>query len=285
MNYPPFALRPFSLPEIPMQNTRLAEFGRIDQTNDPNYFIRFLDEACAQASFRAYKDGLIAGLEIKPGSQILDVGCGTGDDVREMARLVGMGGRVVGVDNSQSMIAEAKKRSEGLDLPIEFHLAEALALPFDSGTFDGCRIDRSLMHTPDARGTLAEMIRVTRPAGRVAIYEVDFETLIIDADDRSLARRIAHTWCDNFRNGWLGRRVPRLVRELGLQDISVVPYTLLLTPSLAIPLLGPATTERAIALGNITAAEGQAWLSHLDELQREGRFFSTLSGFLVVGHT
>ena len=171
-----------------METTRLAEFGRIDATADPDYFVRFLDAACAAASFRAYKRRMIDLLELAPGRVVLDVGCGTGDDVRDMATLVGPGGKVVGIDNSQAMIGVARRRAEGGGLPVEFCCGDCLGLPFEAKSFDGCRADRSLMHVPDAGQALAEMKRVTRPGGRVVVFEVDFETLFIGAQDRGLAQ-------------------------------------------------------------------------------------------------
>src|SRR4051812_29086100 len=108
-----------------MQPTSLSEFGRIDQTGDPATFVRFLDAACAAASFQQYKQHLIRVLDIKEGRRILDVGCGTGDDAREMAKHVGSSGRVVGVDNSQAMITLAQKRAEGTGLSVEFRVVDA----------------------------------------------------------------------------------------------------------------------------------------------------------------
>src|SRR5207302_6698364 len=154
-----------------MQQTSLSEFGRIDQTGDPATFVTFLDAACASASFKQYKQHLIRALDVKPCRRILDVGCGTGDDAREMAHLVGSQGRIVGVDNSQAMIGLAQQRAEGTGLAVEFQVADALALPFETASFDGACADRSLMHVPDARQVLAEMVRVTRTGGRIAVYE------------------------------------------------------------------------------------------------------------------
>jgi ubiquinone/menaquinone biosynthesis C-methylase UbiE len=263
-----------------MAQTRLAEFGTIDQTADAGYFIRFLDAAGTEASFRAYKDRLSERLDLRPGVRVLDVGCGTGDDARAMAR---GGGWVVGIDNSQAMIDEARRRSADSGLPVDFQVADALALPFAADSFDGCRADRSLMHVPDTRRALAEMLRVTRPGGRLAVYEVDFGTLVIDADDRTLARKVVNAWSDSVRNGWLGRHIPAIIRDLGLRDLEVLPHTLMLTPELSLPLLGSATVERAVADGLLSADEGRTWLQHLAELQRHGRFFSSLTGFLVFG--
>jgi ubiquinone/menaquinone biosynthesis C-methylase UbiE len=264
-------------------STRLVEFGKIDHAADPSVFFRFLDDASAEASFQAYKRQLLDLLAPAPGLRVLDVGCGTGDDVRAMAALVGPAGKSVGVDNSRLMIDEARRRAGDGDPAVEFHVAEATALPFADGTFDACRADRSLMHVPDARRVLAEMARVTKPGGRVAAYEVDFETLVIAPGERGLARRLVHFWCDGFRDGWLGRRIPAILLDLGLSELQVIPHTLRLTPALALPFLGAATVERAVEAGTVTADEGRAWLEGLDEARRSGRLFSTLTGFLVAG--
>ena len=263
-----------------MEQTRLAQFGSIDQTTDPSIFIRFLDAACAEGSFQTYKRRMNELLGLPGAVRLLDVGCGTGDDARQMAEV---GGRVVGVDNSQIMIAEARQRTAGKELRVEFKLADALALPFAADSFDGCRADRSLMHVPDPRRALAEMLRVTRPGGRVVVYEVDFETVVIDTPHKGPARAVARAWCDSVRDGWLGRRLPGLLSELGLHEVAAWPHTLVLPPALAVPLLGAATVERAVRQGALTATEGQTWLEHLDELQRSGRFFSTMTGFLAAG--
>src|SRR5262249_45742388 len=179
--------------------------------------------------------------------------------------------------------AEAGRRADGAGLPVEFQVADALGLPFADDSFDACRADRSLMHVPDPRRALAEMARVLRRGGRLAVYEVDFETVVLDVDERALMRTVIRAWCDGLRDGWLGRRVPRLLREVGLKETMAWPHTLTLTPALARPLLGPATVERAVAQGMLTADEGRAWLQRLDELERSGRFFCTLTGFLTAG--
>jgi ubiquinone/menaquinone biosynthesis C-methylase UbiE len=264
-----------------MSNTDLAQFGKIDQTGDPAHFVSFLDAACAAESFKVYKRQLLDWMRFTTG-RALDVGCGTGDDVREMASVVGSRGHVVGVDNSVAMIDEAKRRA-GSTANVEFITAEATDVPFPDGSFDATRADRSLMHVPDAHRVLHEMVRVTRPGGRVVVFEVDFETAVIDVEDRELARKVIHTWCDGFRDGWLGRRMPRVFAELGLKEIQLAAHALVLTPPLALPIMGKATAERAVRAGTITPADGELWLAQLDELQRRGRFFASLTGFLVAG--
>jgi trans-aconitate methyltransferase len=70
-----------------MDKHKLFGFTNVDQTNDPDYYIRFLDQASADESFQAYKRHSFALLDLQPGRHVLDVGCGTGEDARAMASL------------------------------------------------------------------------------------------------------------------------------------------------------------------------------------------------------
>lgn len=266
-----------------MNKPKLFGFTDVDQTNDPDYFIRFLDEASADESFQAYKQHSFALMDLRPGQHVLDVGCGTGEDARAMAQRVAPGGRVVAVDGSQSMIATARQRAEGCALPVEFQVADAQRLPFADGSFDSSRADRIFMHLESPAEALREMRRVTRPGGRVLVYEVDFETITLDLPDRQRTRQIVNTWCDSFRNGWLGRHVPALFRETGLEEIHISPATLWLRYPVALQMVGPTTVERACAAGLLTEAEGDDWLRQLQECYQTGTLFCTLTGFLVAG--
>src|SRR5262249_19282039 len=236
------------------------------------------------ASLKADKVQVTGVTHLGPGQRVLDAGSGTGEDAQDMARQVGSSGGVVGIDNSQAMVAVAQQRAAGLGLPVEFRVADMLNLPFSPESFDGCRADRSLMHVPDPRKALLEMMRVTRPGGNIVVFEVDFEMVVIDADDRVLARKVVNSWCDGFRNGWLGRHIPALLAGLGLKDLKVAGHTLTLTPELAALMVGPATVAKTVEAGRLTPAEGRKWLDHLGELERSGRFFSTLTGYIVAGH-
>jgi ubiquinone/menaquinone biosynthesis C-methylase UbiE len=266
-----------------MDRPKLYGFTDVDRTKDPDYFIRFLDEASADESFQAYKQHSFALLDLRPGQHILDVGCGTGEDAQALAQRVAPGGRVVGVDGSQAMIAVARQRAEGCSLPVEFQVADAQHMPFADNSFAASRADRIFMHLESPAQALSEMLRVTRCGGRVLIYEVDFETLTLDLPDRQRTRRIVNTWCDSFRNGWLGRHVPALFREAGLEDVRITPATLWLRYPVVMQMVGPGTVERACGAGLLTPAEGEDWLRQLHERYESGMLFSTLTGFLVVG--
>src|SRR6266487_1257806 len=94
---------------------------QVDNTSDPDWFIRFLD-ATRRSSISAIEGdlkGFYSYLDPQEGNHILDVGSGTGDLVRPLTRLVGPTGRVVGIDHSQVMVEEARKRAQEEDSPVE----------------------------------------------------------------------------------------------------------------------------------------------------------------------
>ncbi len=191
-------------------------------------------------------------------------------------------GKVVAIDASQAMLAEASKRA-GDQSAVEFRQGDAHHLEFADNSFDACRCDRCFMHMADPRQALAEMTRVAKRGGRVLVYEVDFETFVIAAPDRPLARKIVTAWTDSFRNGWLGRYLPGFFRDQELQDIVTIPAVLRFTEPWVRQLLGPTTVDLARQAGTVTTEEATTWLAWLDAELATGNLFSTLTGFIVCG--
>ena len=143
-------------------------FTQVDRTDDPDFFVRFMDEAQKPYAIQASKRLMVKRGGLTSGESVLDAGCGPGDDLFDLVARVGAGGWLVGLDASEVMIAEARRRAEQRSLPITFEVGEATALPFSDGTFDVCRAARLLEHLADPRRALSEMVRVTRPGGRAA---------------------------------------------------------------------------------------------------------------------
>ncbi len=155
----------------------LFGFTNVDQTADPNYFIRFLGTTSSHESSQGCKRRSFSLLEIKSGQHILELGGGTGDDARALAVMVGPQGRVDCVDNSQAMVDEARKRVAGSGLPVFLQVGDAHHLSFADNAFDASRSDRMFMHLEDPSQSLREMVRVTRPGGLVLVYEVDYRAV------------------------------------------------------------------------------------------------------------
>src|SRR6476660_853037 len=104
-------------------------FTQVDRTRDPDFFIRFMDEAQKPPTIQASKRLMLERSALAPGAAVLDVGCGPGTSVFDMARLVGPTGRLVGLDASEVMLAEARRRAKDFQVPITFEVGDVQTLP------------------------------------------------------------------------------------------------------------------------------------------------------------
>ena len=138
-------------------------FSDVDATGEAFTYVTYLEGA--DSRLRALSRARYALLELRPGNRVIDVGCGLGDNARELASLVGPQGGVVALDASETMVAEARRRSAGSNLPIDFVTGDAHALKFDDNTFDACWVERRALDTADPARAIAEMVRVAKPGG------------------------------------------------------------------------------------------------------------------------
>jgi len=109
---------------------------------------------------------------VGPGSDALDLCCGTGDLALALRRRIGADGRVVGSDFSEAMLELAREKSGEQGLPVEFGWADALDLPYGDAGFDAVTIGFGARNLADLGKGLSEMARVLRPGGRVVILEI-----------------------------------------------------------------------------------------------------------------
>ena len=110
--------------------------------------------------------------QVGPGSDALDVCCGTGDLALELRRRIGPDGRVVGSDFSEPMLELARAKSGEQGLAVEFGWADALDLPYGADSFDAVTVGFGARNLADLDKGLAEMARVLRPGGRMVILEI-----------------------------------------------------------------------------------------------------------------
>ncbi len=129
--------------------------------------VRFLDALHQLPGIHANHKRTIDLLRIADGFHLLDLGCGVGSYSHDVFPLVGATGRVVGLDLSPAFIDVARKRASEFGMPIEYVVGDIQAIPFPDNTFDGSRVERVLQYVNDPREAIAEMMRVTKPGGRI----------------------------------------------------------------------------------------------------------------------
>jgi demethylmenaquinone methyltransferase/2-methoxy-6-polyprenyl-1,4-benzoquinol methylase len=122
---------------------------------------------------QSWRRKTVAAMELPAGAQVLDLATGTGDLALMIARLH-PDATVIGSDPSSRMleVGVQKVARVGLADRVSLELGDAQALPYEDDAFDGCCIAFGIRNVPDRSAALAEMARVTRPGGRVAVLEL-----------------------------------------------------------------------------------------------------------------
>jgi ubiquinone/menaquinone biosynthesis C-methylase UbiE len=265
-----------------MSSETVTDFTAVDSNKDPQFFSRFLDAANKLPTMFASKQIILDGLRLRTGARVLDLGCGLGDDTFQIAERIGASGRVTGVDVSTNMIDEARRRAEVRGLPVDFEVGDSQALRFATGTFDGVRAERMLMHVPDAERAVAEMARVLAPGGRLSVFDFDWETQVCDSPHKETTRTIALTFCDGMKNGWIGRRMPRLFTSHGISDVAVTNQTVFVTYEFLQLLLG-GHVARLHDTGIVSREDANQWWTSLAAADRSGTFLYGFTAFIVSG--
>jgi ubiquinone/menaquinone biosynthesis C-methylase UbiE len=262
--------------------TSLRVLRKVDQAADPRFFIEFLDARRTIEGEREVNQLILEMLDLKPGAQVLDVGCGTGDDVREIAELIGATGRIVGIDPSDALIAESKRPAVGSSLPVEFVLGDVRKLDLPNAAFDRVRTDRVLMFVPEIQTAIAEMVRVLRPGGRLVASELDQQLWFIDSRLPEINRKIHAAWVASNPQPCLGRQLARLFADQGLWNVKSTPRVIRAPHQMFTRVTG-GFLNAAIARGDVTQIEVDAWLSDLAKLAEAGVFTHGVVTFTARG--
>jgi demethylmenaquinone methyltransferase/2-methoxy-6-polyprenyl-1,4-benzoquinol methylase len=131
-----------------------------------------MNSAMTAGLHHQWRERAVERAEVGPGSDALDVCCGTGDLALALRRRIGPDGRVVGCDFSDPMLELARRKSGEEGLPVEFGWADALELPYGERSFDAVTIGFGARNLADLERGISEMARVLRPGGHLVILEI-----------------------------------------------------------------------------------------------------------------
>ncbi|CAK9187437.1 unnamed protein product [Ilex paraguariensis] len=122
-------------------------------------------------SIKRHEHFLALQLGLKPKQKVLDVGCGIGGPLREIARFSSTS--VTGLNNNEYQIARGKALNSvvGVDQTCNFVKADFMKMPFPDNTFDAVYAIEATCHAPDAVGCYKEIFRVLKPGQCFAAYE------------------------------------------------------------------------------------------------------------------
>jgi SAM-dependent methyltransferase len=241
-----------------------------------------LEDRASMPTYQAMFRTLIDRMAPRAGETMLEVGCGAGSLVRLLARRLGAANPITGADVNPYLLREAAAltHEQGLEGTIRFADGNAEALPFADASYD-CVYTVTVLEECDADRAIAEIVRVTRPGGRIGIVvrALDMQQWWnLDPPD-GIRRKIESPPHSVARKGVADRSLYRRMRAAGLVDLACFPTLVTLDrPG------GPIWRNREDAvLSLLTAAEASVWQDLRDTADAEGLLFMAHPLHCAVG--
>jgi SAM-dependent methyltransferase len=164
---------------------------------------------------------------LDPGGEelVLDVGCGTGEFTRALARCLPAGAKVIAVERDPSQLATAAKLAgdDGEAGLVDFRVGEAMFLPLKNsefGSFDLVHTRFLLEHTRDPLAVVKAMCDAVRPGGRIVLADDDHDILRLWPEPDGVMdawRAYFYTYQKNGNDPFVGRRLVQLLHQAGAE--------------------------------------------------------------------
>ncbi|MGC5290517.1 methyltransferase domain-containing protein [Micromonospora sp. DT231] len=196
------------------------------------------------------------------GRTVVDVGCGSGRAVAEMAE---RGAHALGVDLDPEMIAVARRRWPAG----AFQVGDATELPLETESVTYYRADKVLHVLDDPARAVAEARRVLTPGGRAVLLGQDWDLIAIDSNDSATTRRLIHEKADSLPSPRVARRYRNLLLDAGFTDPIVEVHTAVFTDDAALDVVKRITDE-------------EDWLAEQGERAHANRILVVVPIFLVA---
>jgi SAM-dependent methyltransferase len=182
---------------------------------------RQADELAAESAY------LFDQIGIRDGWRVVEIGCGPRGCLGLLSTRVGSAGRVVGVERSEELVERGRQfLAKHRMTNVEVVHADARATGLPAGTFDVATARLVLVNVPEPERLVAEMVRLVRPGGVVALHEADSTTQRCDPPHPAQTRLLQVLGAYAEKNGIdrsIGTRVPRMLRDAGVIDVRVNP--------------------------------------------------------------
>jgi ubiquinone/menaquinone biosynthesis C-methylase UbiE len=170
---------------------------------------------------------LLDQLDIRPGDQAIDVGCGPQGILDLLSERVGPKGTVVGLERSESTVRLARKFVAERQLRnVEVLEADAKSTGLPRDSFDVVHARLVLVNVPEPQRVVEEMIALARPGGVIASHEADWGAFLCNPPSRAWDRLLEVFLAYSRNNGidlFVGRKTHQMFRAAGLTDIQVDP--------------------------------------------------------------
>ncbi|HEX9502929.1 MAG TPA: methyltransferase domain-containing protein [Patescibacteria group bacterium] len=184
---------------------------------------------------------MIRDLHLRPGSLVVDAGCGPGLWTPLLAKAIGPAGRIIGVDISAEALVTAQQRSQ--DKPyhrqVQYKRAPMEQLPLPRGSANVIFSANVSQYLPDPSATFAAMGQYLKCGGQLVIKDIDFGTMRFHNIDTTLQAHVFQArerWERErvsvgfpFEDSWVGSKLASYLRAAGYEDVQEKSYRIVRT--------------------------------------------------------
>ncbi|NGM61990.1 methyltransferase domain-containing protein [Sphingobacterium sp. SGG-5] len=167
---------------------------------------------------------------VPDGGTIVDLGCGTGQDVLNMARIFeGSHFNLIGIDHDPNMIKKGHELAD-TDTGITFLLADVATIPLSDTSANGIRMERLVQHVPNPLGLFTEVYRVLHGDGVVVVVESDWKSLSFYNGDLAVSDKINdYLSAQKVNNGRAAQSLSTYLNTTGFRNIAIAVQPFVLT--------------------------------------------------------
>jgi SAM-dependent methyltransferase len=273
----------------------IGDDGPIEEGRSASYRMETLDADVELKRLRAQvelvrpmEDEFLAMAGFQPTDHLLDVGCGPGFFAERVADELLDGGRVTGVDVDTALLEVGRARLAGRGLPVELVAGTAVRLPLPDDSADFAYARFLFQHLTDPAVVLAEMVRVVRPGGVVALADTDDGSLVVHPEPEGFADLLvasAEAQRDRGGDRHVGRKLKWMLCEAGLTDVRghARAFTTELVPAKAFVGLTLGFKTKVIGPPHMERGRSAAILAELERLAGTPGFFGHALGYGAWG--
>jgi len=236
----------------------------------------------AMFQWRDSQEVLIAPASVGAGQVVADFGCGPGALTIELARRVGAGGRVIGLDINPDFLQKtlAAAQAEGLSERVETRVIEGDLIPLADQSVDRVLCKNVLEYVTDPQLTITEFHRILRPGGIAHVSDSDWGAVVFEPARERFATIMAAARVA-FRTPLIGRSLYGLFRQAGFHDIRVQVLASADTSGALRSVLTNMASYARLS-GQVDEAEIAAFLDDIEQALQQQTYFALLPQFLVT---
>lgn len=253
-------------------------------SQSPHYSPASLNHAYAAPEIVHQRQRTIENLALSANQKVLDIGCGTGFLTYEIANQVGENGSVYAIDKEPDMVRATKERCEGMQ-HVNATEGDVTALAFAENRFDAATCTQVLLYVAEIQLAIAEIVRVLKPGGTLAILETDWRTTVMRSSYPAITDKIYRAWDDTVASPNLPAQLNKLLTDAGLIDIYIEAIPLINTEfdpgNFSVSSLNWLSAN-AYKQGAISKRDSANWRADLESLGQNGAYFFCVNRFLFI---